>query len=187
MTFIFRPIWLGADLTWGRFELGPIWLGPIWLEPIWLGADLTGKRPNMCLYRLSSVLWCPLWNPDNKQCLVRLYPHLFVEGLMSYLCYLCLLRIVVARYDNVTLGNWSTSGMRVTLSYLSGGQHVMIIWVTWRVFYKRQELLILSEHPSPSQFFWWGQCCLFLKFFVLFYYVSLCFEFRVVMSVMISA
>jgi hypothetical protein len=174
-------------LTWCGFELGPIGLGPIWLEPIWLGADLTGKRPNMCLYRLSSVLWCPLWNPDNKQCLVRLYPHLFVEGLMSYLCYLCLLRIVVARYDNVTLGNWSTSGMRVTLSYLSGGQHVMIIWVTWRVFYKRQELLILSEHPSPSQFFWWGQCCLFLKFFVLFYYVSLCFEFRVVMSVMISA
>ena len=26
MTFILRPIWLGADLTWGRFELRPIWL-----------------------------------------------------------------------------------------------------------------------------------------------------------------
>jgi hypothetical protein len=39
MTFILRPIWLGADLTWGRFELGPIWL-----EPILLGADLTGNR-----------------------------------------------------------------------------------------------------------------------------------------------
>ena len=43
MTFILRPIWLGADLTWGWFELGPIWLGPIWLEPIWLGAELTGN------------------------------------------------------------------------------------------------------------------------------------------------
>jgi hypothetical protein len=39
MTFILRPIWLGGDLTWVRFELGPIWL-----EPIWLGADLTGNR-----------------------------------------------------------------------------------------------------------------------------------------------
>ena len=31
-------------LTWGRFDLEPIWLGPIWLRPIWFGADLTCFR-----------------------------------------------------------------------------------------------------------------------------------------------
>jgi hypothetical protein len=40
----------------------------------------------MCLYVLSSMLWCPLRFPHKKQCLVRLYPKLFVGGLMSYLC-----------------------------------------------------------------------------------------------------
>ena len=40
MTFILRPIWLEADLNWGRFDWGRYdWsrfdlgqLGPIWLE-----------------------------------------------------------------------------------------------------------------------------------------------------------
>ena len=37
MTFILRPIWLEADLNWGRFDWGRFdWsrfdLGPIWLE-----------------------------------------------------------------------------------------------------------------------------------------------------------
>ena len=40
--------------------------------------------PIMCLYVLNSVLWCTL------RFSVRLYLQLFVGGLMSYLCYLCL-------------------------------------------------------------------------------------------------
>ena len=38
----------------------------------------------MCLYSLSSVLWCSL------RCSVHLYLQLFVGGLISYLRYLCL-------------------------------------------------------------------------------------------------
>jgi len=69
--------------------------------------------PIMCPYVLSSVLWCPLRFPHKKVvlfvftssclqegscliyvvcvCLVCLYLQLFAGGLMSYLCYLCLL------------------------------------------------------------------------------------------------
>jgi hypothetical protein len=42
--------------------------------------------PIMCLHVLSSVLWCPLRFPHKND--VR---FVFVEGLMSYLRYLCLL------------------------------------------------------------------------------------------------
>ena len=45
--------------------------------------------PVMCLYALSSVLWCPLRFPYIKQCSVRLYLQLFVAGVMTYLRYLC--------------------------------------------------------------------------------------------------
>ena len=48
-------------------------------------------------------------------------PQMFVGEFISYLCYLCL------------------------LAY-TGIQHVSFIWVTWRVFYKRQELFTLREH-----------------------------------------
>ena len=55
-------------------------------------------------------------------------PQVFIEGLMSFLCYLCL------------------------LAY-SGVQCILIIWVTWQVSYKRQELLTLREHlHSPPEF-----------------------------------
>jgi hypothetical protein len=50
------------------------------------------------------------------------------------------------------------------------------IWVTRRVFYKKQELRILVGGPYYSSF----------TFFVLSYYVSLRPQFRVVMSVTIS-
>ena len=43
----------------------------------------------MCLYVVSSVLWCP-WRLQHKN-FVRLYLQLFAGGLMSYLRYLCLL------------------------------------------------------------------------------------------------
>ena len=68
--------------------------------------------PTICLYVLSSVLWWPLRFPHNNDvrfvftfscllegsgliyvicvCSVRLYLQLFVGGLRSYLCYLCL-------------------------------------------------------------------------------------------------
>jgi len=72
----------------------------------------------MCLYVLSSVLWCS----------VRLYPQLFVEGLMSYLCYLSTFAYYVFK-------------------------HILNILVTWQVSYKRQELLALPKHlSSPPDF-----------------------------------
>ena len=43
----------------------------------------------MCLYVLSSMLWCSLRFPHKKRCSVRLYPPVFL-GRMSYLRYLCL-------------------------------------------------------------------------------------------------
>jgi len=45
-----------------------------------------------------------------KRCLVRLYLQLFVEGIMSYLRYLCLFA-------------------------LCGVQHILPVWVTWRGSY----------------------------------------------------
>ena len=57
-----------------------------------------------------------------ERCSVRLYLQLFVGGLMSYLCYLCLFLHLCP----------------ICLDY---------IWVTLRVSYKRQELLTLCEHP----------------------------------------
>jgi len=48
--------------------------------------------PIMCLYVLTSVLWCPLWFP---QCSVRLYLLLFVDSCLIYI--ICVsLRIVVS-------------------------------------------------------------------------------------------
>jgi hypothetical protein len=47
----------------------------------------------ICLYVLSSVLWCPLRFMHNR---VRLYLQLYVGGLMSYLCYLRVLHILVS-------------------------------------------------------------------------------------------
>ena len=44
----------------------------------------------MCLYVLSSVLWCPLRFPHKNYVLFVFNLQLFVEGIMSYLRYLCL-------------------------------------------------------------------------------------------------
>ena len=59
LTFILKPIWHGADLTWGRFDLGPIWLWPIWLGPILLGADLTWNPTNHHSTKIASppIAW----------------------------------------------------------------------------------------------------------------------------------
>ena len=74
--------------------------------------------PIMCLYVL--VPCCDArYEFRIKQCSVRLYPHMFVGWLMPYLCYLCSLH--------------------------SAFQHILIIWVTWRVSYKRQELLSFAS------------------------------------------
>ena len=58
--------------------------------------------------------------------------------------------------------------------------------ITWRVFYKKQEMLTLREHLSSPPVIWLCPCCSFFQFFVLSYYVSLRSEFRVVMYVTIS-
>ena len=61
------------------------------------------------------------------------------------------------------------------------------ILVTRPVSYKKQELLILREYLSAPPVFWCGPCCSSIQFFGLSYYVSLPFEFHVVMSVTIAA
>ena len=53
--------------------------------------------------------------------------------------------------------------------------------------YKKQELLSIREHLSSPLVFGGGRVPHFVQFIVLFYYVSLRFEFRVVMSLTISA
>ena len=55
------------------------------------------------------------------------------------------------------------------------------------VSYKKQELLTLREHLSSLPICGCGPCCSSFQFFVLSYYVYLRSEFRVVMSVTISA
>jgi hypothetical protein len=53
------------------------------------------------------------------------------------------------------------------------------------VSYKKQELVILGEHLSSPRFFW-GFVLLILLIYVLFYYVSVRSEFRIVMPITIS-
>ena len=54
--------------------------------------------------------------------------------------------------------------------------------------YKKQELLTFREYlSSPPDFFGGVRVADLFSFFVLSYYVSLCSEFRVVMSVAFSA
>ena len=64
-----------------------------------------------------------------------------------------------------------------------GVQHVLIIWVTCRMYYKRQDLLIPREYLSSSLFVERSLSLIFLGFFVLSYYMCL----WVLCSVTISA
>jgi hypothetical protein len=57
---------------------------------------------------------------------------------------------------------------------------ILHIWVTRQVFYKKQELFTLHEHPSSSSVFGGGRVGHILVLFVLSYYEYLRFEFRVV-------
>jgi hypothetical protein len=64
----------------------------------------------------------------------------------------------------------------------------LYIWIPRRVSYKKQELLTFREHlSSPPGFFGGVRVADLFSLFVLSYYVSLCSEFRVVMSVAFSA
>ena len=60
----------------------------------------------------------------------------------------------------------------------------LCIWVTWRVSYKKQELLTLREH---LRVFYGVRVAHLFCFFVLYYYLSLRSEFRVVLPVTIFA
>ena len=42
----------------------------------------------------------------------------------------------------------------------------LFIWVTWRVSYKKQELLTLHEHLSSPTVCWCGPCCYFIAFWL---------------------
>ena len=56
-----------------------------------------------------------------------------------------------------------------------------------RVFYKKQELLAPRQHLNSTPFLVGFRVAQLFKFFVLSFYVSLRSEFRVVMSITISA
>ena len=73
--------------------------------------------PNMCLYVLASC--CDV--RYDSTCSIRLYPQLLVGGLMSYLCFLCLL-------------------------VYSGVEHVLTIRITLHVSFTRQVLVTLREY-----------------------------------------
>jgi len=92
--------------------------------------------PIICLYVLSSVLWCPLRFP-YKNYVWFVFTQLFIGRLVSYFCYL----------------------------YLFAHSHIKYLyttWVTWRVSYKRQKLLALRKHlGSPSDF---GGVCVAHRF-----------------------
>jgi hypothetical protein len=71
-----------------------------------------------CLYRLyvlGSMVWCPL------RCLYKTHVWFdFTLTCLFYLCYLCLLCIVLSN-------------------------HILTVWVTLRVSYRKQEMLTLHE------------------------------------------
>ena len=73
--------------------------------------------PSMCLYVLASC--CDV--RYDSTCSIRLYPQLLVGGLMSYLCFLCLL-------------------------VYSGVEHVLTIRITLHVSFTRQVLVTLREY-----------------------------------------
>jgi hypothetical protein len=52
--------------------------------------------PIIYLYRLNSMLWCPLRFPRKND--VRPHPQLLVGGLMPYLRYLCLLEYIGVKH-----------------------------------------------------------------------------------------
>jgi hypothetical protein len=94
-----------------------------------------GVRSFLCclimrLYVLSSVLWRPLWFPHKND----------------------------VRFVFTPLDCSRDHGLFVFVAY-SVVQHVLTIWVTWRVPYMKQELLTLREHLSSPPVVWWSPCC----------------------------
>jgi len=51
-----------------------------------------------------------------------------------------------------------------------GNVDASTLWVTWRLSYKRQELLTLREHLGSNPSFWWVPCCSSFRVF----YVAFC-------------
>jgi hypothetical protein len=113
----------------------------------------SGVQLLVLLYVFTFLVLCSVfcdvhYDCHIKRCSVRLYSQLLLGGLMSYLCYLCLLA-----YSEI--------------------KHVLYIWVTWRVSYKRQELLTLRELLCSPSVFWWGPVAHLLSFL---YCIVLCFN-----------
>jgi hypothetical protein len=64
---------------------------------------------------------------------------------------------------------------------------VVFLWSISGCLIKKQDLVTIREHPSSPSVFFVGSVLLIFLVFVLSYYVSFCFWFRVVMSVTIFA
>ena len=114
----------------------------------------SGVQLFILLYVFTFLVLCSVfcdvhYDCHIKRCSVRLDSQLLLGGLMSYLCYLCLLA-----YSEI--------------------KHVLYIWVTWRVSYKRQGLLTLRELLCSPSVFWWGPVAHLLSFL---YCIVLCFCF----------
>jgi hypothetical protein len=116
----------------------------------------SGVQLLVLLYVFTFLVLCSVfcdvhYDCHIKRCSVRLYSQLLLGGLMSYLCYLCLFA-----YSEI--------------------KHVLYIRVTWRVSYKRQELLTLRELLCSPSVFWWGPV-IFLVFCIVLCCVFICFCF----------
>ena len=97
--------------------------------------ELTYTTEDSGVLTIVAFLWCciiaQLMISALKRCLVRLYLHLLVGGLMFYLHYLCYLRIVVSNTScGVQHVMWCLT--RLVVSNTSCGvQHVM--WCLTRI------------------------------------------------------
>jgi hypothetical protein len=92
------------------------------------------------------------------------------------------LRIIHNSNDNLSFTFYVDVFFPLTLSRLlcilclfvySGVKYVSTIWVTWRVFYKRQELLTLCEYLGSPPIFA-GVLVLIVLVFCVFCFVCLC-------------
>ena len=103
---------------------------------------------NILSYPMSFTFWFPCSDARFdfciKRCLVRLYLQLFVGELMSSLRYLCLFAH-------------------------SGVEHILTIWVAWRVSQKRKELFTLLGRLDPPPVFGGSVLLIFFVFCVVFF------------------
>jgi len=66
-------------------------------------------------------------------------------------------------------------------------KHMLTIWITWRVYYKGEELPTLREQPKFTPGFLWGSYCSCFYFFVLCLFVLFCLSSSCVFCILMSS